>query len=1262
MASRFSEMLTRSFVPKAGLGNLLIGPRTSGGGRNGPTVATKNVNWQSPGQPQILDMDAQAFGEDSYLNQVYVMRCVQLIANTIAGLEFRAGMDPTNPATHDPTAPLVQLLGRSTPQAPGGPNPDTASRAFWAWTICQYIVYGKFAWEAQLTGKQIVALWPLVSACVSAVPSNGGQRYFDSYVYTTPMDGDLPMKADRMIYAWRPSLTDWRVPETVLSAAKLPIYIAKGMDRYMVKLLENDMVATTIVTTPPFEEPSARRAWQEQFDTMFSGVDAKGRTIFAEADYDEDDTSGKPLIQVEKIAQTAVEAELLTISNQAKTDITIALGVSISLIGDASKRIYANADSEYRCLRASEYVRLANGERHQAKDMVGKVFTMLTSTPGGTKEVEAAASWQAIEPCYAVTTESGRRLEVTAKHPLYKGVHQTAKEYRRRQGRKPGHPVTGTGDSAERRAIRETVHVDIHGWTAIKDLEIGDLVAVPTELPMTGHGSMTKAEATVLGAITGDGCVRTTASPVLTTPDGPEVDTFKAAVHEMGDEVTKYTTLPPRCDTWGIKGGKVRKFLEQEGLWGLKGHDKLVTPGVFAAAPEVQVAYLQALFAADGCASTTDTRAFITLVSVSHQLVLDVQELLIRFGISARIVRRNPQATGFDRDKTGKKFGSYALSIDIAEEVLKFCDRIGIPAKQRAVDAARQIAESRGRNNSGWRTQQLNPGLRWERIKTIEYVGVDQTVGIEIPDGHTYLGTFWEHNTFWTLTIMNLLTEIQDHVNQRLAPRIGPEVGWFDLSKVASLQPPSIFQPPMIGDVINFGVATAAQVANVLGIPAANSTGEEDTDTVEIGEESSATGAGGMSGGGGGRSASWRGTRVTKDQLIAARIRWEQRPLNSFNWEDRFRASDWLEREHIDVYPRSVIEARSTEVTHRSRENQEALAILRKVNRAKERHDMAQLENRRQRSAELVERTTQMAQDYRALAVADQTTKHVHDTLAQNYPESTLDWVDDADWSGPQQIPLDQIDMARRPGARDPKKVAGIAQGIAKGDTGALAPVMLVKTPGSVKLKVADGYHRTKAHEKLGHTTVAAYVGSVDEDEGPWDSDMHDAKLNRMLNSMEVRRGGLKVAQNCKYGSHPATKAIVWAEGAAYVPVCADHYNQAVTKIGGPTEVDKVVDLPQAERQDTGQIHGPDRENVVWVGLDGKLQDSLDEDDEEKMQQHLASQGAVREDDDLTEAELEVVAKLLHDDVDVMPYSGTDFHHWFKQNEMGLLALAEAEA
>ena len=92
-----------------------------------------------------------------------------------------------------------------------------------------------------------------------------------SFVYTTPQWGDIKMSRDQMIYAWRPSLIDWRLPETVLSAAKLPIYIAKGLDRYMVKLLQNDMVASTLVVTPPFDEPSARRAWQEQFLNFLLG-------------------------------------------------------------------------------------------------------------------------------------------------------------------------------------------------------------------------------------------------------------------------------------------------------------------------------------------------------------------------------------------------------------------------------------------------------------------------------------------------------------------------------------------------------------------------------------------------------------------------------------------------------------------------------------------------------------------------------------------------------------------------------------------------------------------------------------------------------------------------------------------------------------------------------------------------------------------------------------------------------------------------------
>jgi HK97 family phage portal protein len=804
-----SKTMVRMAVPRSGLGNLI--QSNTGGGGKGPQVATRNVSWQSPGQPQILDMDAQAFGEDAYLNQVYVMRCVRTIANAISGLEFRAGLDPEIPANHDPSAPLAQLLGPATPQAPGGPCPETSSRAFWAWTICQYIVYGRWAWECQLDKKQIVALWPLVASCVSAVPSQGGARWFDSYVYTTPMDGDVPMKPEQMIYAWRPSLGDWRVPETVLSAAKLPIYIAKGMDRYMAKLLENDMVASTLVVTPPFEEPSARRAWQEQFNTTFSGIDNKGKTVFAEADYDEDDTSGKPLVQIEKIAQTAVEAELITIGANAKADICIALGVAKSLLGDAAQRIYANADSEYK--------------------------------------------------------------------------------------------------------------------------------------------------------------------------------------------------------------------------------------------------------------------------------------------------------------------------------------------------------------------------------------------------------------SFWTLTVMDILTELQDHVNTKLAPRLGDEVGWFDLTRVAALKPESIFMPPMIGDVINYGVADAAQVANVLGIPAADAAKDEDSDTIELGEESSKTGADG------GRSArSWKGTRVTKHQLLNARVRWENKPINSYNWDAPFRASDWLVREHIDIVP-TAIEVRSAQPVRSA----EAMEILERVERARSKIEINQRQLRIAKTAELVERTRQVASDVRALHTITKVGKSVHDKLSENYPESVLDWVDTADWEGPKSVPMDKIDMARRPGGRDQAKVQGIANGIASGDVGASAPVMLVKTPEEDQYQVCDGYHRLLAHKRLGHSSVKAFVGTV-HDEGTYDKDkhkeMHDAKLNRMakvegpgrekvqwvgldgklhddltdeeVNKVNDRNAWLPIegltTQNCTYCSNPAAIIHASADGTKSIATCLEHAGDAQS------------DLQRSDFTPT-----------------------------------------------------------------IAPYSGTDFEHWVHENEAGLIALAEEE-
>ena len=341
-------------LTKPALGNLDSRMGTSGGG----LAATQSVTYTSQGQPLTLDWSADEMSKQAYMGQVYVQRGCRLIAETIAQLPWVAGPDPTDPGNYDKQASLSVLLGPSTPQAPGGPNPNTASRTFWSWSIIQYIVTGRWGWEVEYApatgrGKQrtqeILGLWPLVSAALTPVPTIGqkGAAWFDGFEYK-PATGKIRMPADKVIYCWRPSINDWRLPESMLSSAAYPIYIANAINKYMANLLKNDLVATTLVATPPIEEPEFRRAWQDQFLSKFTGVQNVGKTLFAEFEYDEDDKSGKPLIQIERLAQTPLDAGLMQMLEVAKEDICIDLGVPKSLMGDASGRTFSNVDGEWR--------------------------------------------------------------------------------------------------------------------------------------------------------------------------------------------------------------------------------------------------------------------------------------------------------------------------------------------------------------------------------------------------------------------------------------------------------------------------------------------------------------------------------------------------------------------------------------------------------------------------------------------------------------------------------------------------------------------------------------------------------------------------------------------------------------------------------------------------------------------------------------------------------------------------------------------------
>lgn len=132
------------------------------------------------------------------------------------------------------------------------------------------------------------------------------------------------------------------------------------------------------------------------------------------------------------------------------------------------------------------------------------------------------------------------------------------------------------------------------------------------------------------------------------------------------------------------------------------------------------------------------------------------------------------------------------------------------------------------------------------------------------------------------------------------------------------------------------------------------------------------------------------------------------------------------------------------------------------------------------------------AKKNKARTLSNPTGDIVFQYLADNYPPRYLNWVKGASWRK-LYVPLDVLDMDRRPGGRDYSKVSYFEKAIKGGKE--LDPIVVVKT--SHGYKIADGYHRTLAAKHAGVKKLKAYVASGVGDNGPWDKWMHEHRINK---------------------------------------------------------------------------------------------------------------------------------------------------------------------
>ncbi len=238
------------------------------------------------------------------------------------------------------------------------------------------------------------------------------------------------------------------------------------------------------------------------------------------------------------------------------------------------------------------------------------------------------------------------------------------------------------------RFVRATANhkfLTMEGWRRLDELKIGDHIALPRILQGPVEDTMTREELGLLGHLIGDGCTLPRHAIQYTTKDpilADEVvrlakdvfgDAVRPRIHNERDWIQVY--LPStRHLTQGVRN-PIRVWLEELGSFGLRSYEKRVPQRVFSQSIAGIATFLRHLWATDGCVRLTkDHYASIYYASSSEQLAFDVQSLLLRLGINARLSRHRQGSKGRDQ---------FHVTVSGRNEMLVFLTVVGVVGAEK---------------------------------------------------------------------------------------------------------------------------------------------------------------------------------------------------------------------------------------------------------------------------------------------------------------------------------------------------------------------------------------------------------------------------------------------------------------------------------------------------------------------------------------------------------------------------------------------------
>jgi len=216
----------------------------------------------------------------------------------------------------------------------------------------------------------------------------------------------------------------------------------------------------------------------------------------------------------------------------------------------------------------------------------------------------------------------------------------------------------------------------LDGWRPLADLEIGDRLATPREVPAPSRTrSWPEPEAVMLAHLLGAGCFASRQPLHYTSADPANLEAVEQAAEHFGiiprrvvQDTWTHVYLPAPFRLTHGKRNPLAVWLGDLGLYGLRSHEKFIPAEVFAL-PDAQIAlFLRHLWATDGSVRRDGRMGRIYYASTSRRLIDDLQSLLLRLGIRGRVKRVQ---------KAGYRPG-YHLYLYGAENQLRFLELVGV--------------------------------------------------------------------------------------------------------------------------------------------------------------------------------------------------------------------------------------------------------------------------------------------------------------------------------------------------------------------------------------------------------------------------------------------------------------------------------------------------------------------------------------------------------------------------------------------------------